>query len=97
MDAFEVSYGAGSPPFGRELGTRLKCRIIFGWEAVREKLFCREAGLEDDCLELLKIGLMSNVSLERMDDDVELCLMDYKDDNLTLAWLKPVNGAVTDC
>ena len=40
--AFERGYGAKASAVAREIGARLKPRLVFGWAASREKLVAAE-------------------------------------------------------
>jgi hypothetical protein len=56
--AFERACGANAPAIAQGAGKGMKIRTVFGLLALREKLICFEAGLDDVVLELLKFRLM---------------------------------------
>ncbi len=85
--AFDTSFGSAAPKIAQELGRTLTRRVVFGWPALREKLRCQDAGLDDLCLELLKCAVLANVDGSPFTDDLELRLLAVEADALTLAWL----------
>jgi hypothetical protein len=85
---FDTTYGARAPRFGRELGSGLTPRLVFGWPALREKLLCRELGLEDLALELLKLAVMRCVPGSPLADDTEFRLVAGDAAELHLMWLR---------
>jgi hypothetical protein len=46
------------PPVVQDIGEGLRVRIVFGLEALREKLVCADAGLDDVALEAVKLELV---------------------------------------
>lgn len=50
---FDESFTLGPPP-AQELGRSLRCRLVYGYRALREKLLCFDHGLDDAVLEALK-------------------------------------------
>lgn len=56
--SFDKAYGPQASAAERELGDSLKVRVVFSWDALREKLLAFEAGLDDVRLEQLKLMLM---------------------------------------
>jgi uncharacterized Zn-finger protein len=91
---FDVAYGAGAPRLARELGKTLAARIVFGWPALREKLVCRETGLDDIGIELLKLAVIRDVPNAPLADESELRLDRVEDESLTFAWLDSSNETV---
>lgn len=61
MAGFNRSYGQGASKAERELGDSLKARVVFSWDALREKLLAFDAGLDDIVLEELKLLLMRDM------------------------------------
>lgn len=55
---FGETYGPSAPPVARSLGDGLQPRLVYGWAALREKLVCRDLGLDDVTLELLKFAML---------------------------------------
>jgi hypothetical protein len=50
--------GADAPLPARSFGAGVRVRTVFGHAALREKLLCSQAGLDDRLIELLKLELM---------------------------------------
>jgi hypothetical protein len=84
---FERGYGATAPAPAREIGRGLQPRITFGWGALREKLLCRDHGIHDVTLELLKIIVLRDVPGAPFSDASELRLIGLDEDELLLRWL----------
>jgi len=84
---FDTAYGSVAPKIARELGATLAARIVFGWPAMREKLVCHAAGLDDVELELLKLAVVRDVQNAPLADGSELRLDRAEDDALVFAWL----------
>lgn len=61
MAGFNRAYGTGASRAERELGDALKTRVVFSWDALREKLLAFDAGLDDVALEELKLLLMRDM------------------------------------
>lgn len=91
---FERGYGAGAAPLAREIGARLQLRLVFGWQALAEKLRANDHGLDDVQLELLKAALVRLDASHVLDDERELRLVDRAGDDLVFAWLAAADGAV---
>lgn len=91
---FDAAYGAGAPRLARELGSTLAARIVFGWPALREKLVCQEAGLDDVGIELLKLAVIRDVRNAPLADEAELRLDRAEDESLAFAWLDSSNETV---
>jgi hypothetical protein len=88
---FERAFGDASGAASRAIGRRLTVRVTFGWAALREKILAAERGLDDVTLELVKLALMRGRPELPLADDVELRLMDARDDVLDMAWLRAAN------
>jgi CpXC protein len=57
LERFEEDLGSGAPAVARQLGEGVRLRAVFGLAALREKLVCFEAGLDDAVLEAFKLEL----------------------------------------
>jgi hypothetical protein len=57
-ESFRQGVAEHAPEFVRAQAPEFTVRAIFGLAALREKLLCLEAGIEDDALEALKLDLM---------------------------------------
>jgi len=53
---FDKSFGKGATPEARKIGDKLALRVVFGWEALNEKLIAAEHGVDDRALELVKVA-----------------------------------------
>ena len=82
--AFDSLYGPGSG--AEEVGRTLRPRITFGWPALREKIACNDAGLDDVELELSKLAVLRNVSGSPVADETELRFDRAEADALVLHW-----------
>ena len=60
QEVFDTSLGKLAPPTAQELGQGIRPRVVFGWGALREKLVARDADVEDDALELLKLQVFKS-------------------------------------
>lgn len=58
-----VAFGPAAPQAARDLGAAVTARLVFGWDALREKLVARELGLDDVALEGLKLLIMKQQGL----------------------------------
>ncbi len=95
--AFDNMYGANATPAAAAIGRELTFRIVFGWEALREKLFTHEADIDDRTLELAKLSLMRDVNGPPLDADMELRLLSIDNDqNLVLGLFETETQALTE-
>ena len=85
---WERAFGTGATPQGREMGKTMKVRLVFGWTALREKLLCRELGLVDVTLEMLKLELLRDMGEAPIADQTELRLRSGSADTLQFDWLE---------
>jgi hypothetical protein len=92
--AFDRSYGPQAAPRARQLGTRLKPRLVFGWAALKEKVLAAEHGLDDLELELTKMAVLRNSDEAPLTSQTELRLADVKDGELILTWIVAETGVV---
>jgi CpXC protein len=92
--AYDRSYGAAAPPAARKLGAGLQPRLVFGWAALREKLFAAEHGLNDIDLELTKIAVLRGSVASPVTAETELRLVDIRGDEMIMTWLVAETGEV---
>ena len=85
-DMFEATFGAAAPPLVREIGSQMRCRVTFGWPALREKLLCDAAGLDDVAIELAKASVLRYMPGAPLSDETELRVDSASDSTVTLAW-----------
>lgn len=87
MDAFNDSYGTEAIPAAKAIGDDLEVRVVFGWPAIREKLALREAGLDDQVIELLKLDLLRRLPEAPLSPGVELRWVGISDDQMSFVWI----------
>lgn len=85
---WDRAFGAGATPQGREMGKTMDVRLVFGWTALREKLLCKELGLDDVTLEMLKLDLLRDMGEAPMTDQTELRLRGGSAETLQFDWLE---------
>lgn len=88
LEIFDTAFGKGTPKPVQALAEAIRPRVVFGWPALREKLVCKDLGLDDVTLELTKLLLLRSMDESPIGDDVELRLVGIKDDMLQLAWVR---------
>ena len=93
---FAKAFGPLAPPAARALGEGLRVRVAFGWPALREKLACWDAGLDDVTLELCKLALVRSLDGAPLADDVELRLLGERDGTLHFIWINPNTEAIAE-
>ncbi len=86
-ELFAVSYGEKAPRAARDVGDELSVRLVFGWPAVREKIFAREHELDDVVLELVKLDLLRRAPSAPMAPGVEMRLVNMTDDGFGFVWI----------
>lgn len=87
-ELFEESYGAGAPEAAQAVGEGLDVRLTFGWPAVREKLYLREHGLDDEIIEMMKLHMLRKLPSAPIQAGVELRCVGVTDDLLVFAWIE---------
>lgn len=75
--------GPEAPPLARELGADMRIRTVFGLAALREKLVCFAAGLDDVALELVKLRRLADGPA--IAEQASLRLLAADDDELLFA------------
>jgi len=85
---FDKSFGKGATPEARKIGDKLALRVVFGWEALNEKLIAAEHGVDDRALELVKVGAMRNADSIPVGPGFELRLVSVRGDALNLCWIE---------
>lgn len=93
---FAANFGATTPPPVQAIGARLKKRAVFGWAALREKVYAWSQGLDDVQLELAKLRVMRDLPPATMTDDLELRLIDVDEDLLTMHYVEGDSGDVQE-
>lgn len=63
QELFDSALGEGAPAVAQEIGAEISPRVVFGWGALREKIYLREQGLEDADVECLKLQLFKSNGL----------------------------------
>jgi len=95
-DSFDMAYGEHASRDARALGAALAPRVVFGWAALREKIVCNAAGLDDLALELTKIALLRALPDTPFDADTELRLGAVEGDELLLGWIRFADEALVE-
>ncbi len=95
-EVFALGYGAGANPVARALGASLVPRVTFGWAALREKLVCDAAGLDDVALECTKLLMLRGLDDAPLADGVDLRLLEATEEELTFAWMRTADEAMTE-
>lgn len=85
---WDRAFGSGATPQGREMGQTMQVRLVFGWTALREKLLCRELGLDDVIIEMLKLDLLRDMGDAPIADQTELRLRGGNAETLQFDWLE---------
>lgn len=87
MEGFNRAYGPTSSAAEQELGASLNPRVVFGWDALREKLLAQDADIGDVSLEQLKLMLQRDMQEPPLPLGAELRLTEVLPDSaeLTLA------------
>lgn len=90
LATYDLAFGAQAPAPARAIGKQLRPRLVFGWPALREKIAVGLSKLDDQQLELMKIGLLRSGTGGPLGDTTELRFLgipvDHKNE-LDLAWL----------
>ncbi len=95
-EIYEQAYGEKASDAARALGEGITPRLVFGWAAFREKLIVAEAGLDDRCLERLKLALLRCLPRLPWGQTAELRLVEVKGGKLALAWIEAWKDAAVE-
>ncbi|HJU22718.1 MAG TPA: CpXC domain-containing protein [Casimicrobiaceae bacterium] len=57
-DVYDRAFVREPPAVVRASVPELRCRVVFGYEELREKIVCFDGGLDDRILEALKLAIM---------------------------------------
>ena len=79
---FDEAFGDRAPEPARELARGLRPRLVFGWQALREKLICTELSLDDVTLELMKLAILRGVADAQIGENIALRLISGDQKNL---------------
>src|SRR5579862_3950678 len=93
QEIFDDTLGSSAPGPSQAVGKGMSPRVVFGWPALREKMVCRELGLDDVEVELFKIAVIQSVPKPPVTDDAELRLVGADGDDLLLSWIVGETGA----
>ena len=83
---WERGFGSRGTPHAQEIGKGLRCRLVLGWPALREKLIADDLGLDDLSLELCKLGLLRDMPSPPLADQTELRLVEGNAQTLIMVW-----------
>jgi len=89
-------FGPNSADQAQAIGKKLKIRVCFGWAALREKLLCRENGIDDADLELAKLAILATAGDSPLSDRSELRLGAVEAGELVLGWISTSNEMVLE-
>jgi hypothetical protein len=93
---YNAAFGSDAPEASQGIGEGMACRIVFGWNALREKLIALDQGLDDVTLELTKLALLRTAEKSPMSDDSELRFVAANDNDLLFAWYESETGRVLE-
>ena len=79
---FEEAFGAKAPEPARAMADGLEPRLVFGWQALREKLICTELSLEDVTVELMKLAMLRGVDGAQIGGNIALRLVSGDEETL---------------
>jgi hypothetical protein len=88
INAYKFACGANAPVVAQSIGEGMKIRTVFGLIALREKLLCLQARLDDVLLELLKFHLMLRSERFVLTEVARPRLIET--DNSTLMFMTPI-------
>jgi len=98
--AFDKAFGKDAPGAAATIGTTLRPRVVFGWEALHEKLVASADGIDDVQLELAKMAVMRDLDDVPAPDRFELRLLGTRGDDaakeLLLGWFRHGNERLAD-
>jgi hypothetical protein len=95
-ETFAIGYGEGASRLARDIGRTLVPRVTFGWAALREKLVCQAAGLDDVTLECTKMLMLRGLGEVPLADGVDLRLVEATANELTFVWLRSSDEVVAE-
>ncbi|MCB9795267.1 MAG: CpXC domain-containing protein [Alphaproteobacteria bacterium] len=75
-----------APPVVQRIGEGLRARLTFGWPALREKILCRQHGIDDVALELAKLAATAGAQGAMFVDGGELRVVEVDGEALRCAW-----------
>ena len=84
---YAAAFGPKAPPASQRIGQGMSARVVFGWSAIREKIYCNDVGIDDVVLELTKFALMRTESNLAYSDENELRLIAIDGPDLVFAWI----------
>ena len=84
---FAAAYGADAPGPAREIGEMLEVRLVFGWAALREKIYLAAEGMDDVTIELTKLAVMQGAGGAPVQAGVEFRMRNKTETTLHLSWI----------
>ena len=93
---FERAYGESAADVAREIGTRLRPRLTFGWPALREKLLIADQGLDDVAVEACKAAAMRGLDELPTAGAADLRLIAVEKDRLVFGWQDNADAELGD-
>jgi hypothetical protein len=93
---FESAYGSKAPGPARDIGSTLSPRLVFGWAALREKVFLASAGLNDVTAELSKLAIIRGLGGAPIQPGIECRIEDKTETSLHLSWIRAQSDETID-
>lgn len=93
---FDAAYGKSAPGPAREIGETLTPRLVFGWAALREKVFLASVGVNDITAELTKLAIIRGVGGSPIQPGIEFRIEDKTETSLHLAWIRAATDETVD-
>lgn len=91
-DGFRHALWDHAPKLARDLGAGFRVRAVFGLAALRDKILCLDAGLDDRTLEALKLDLLRGSRKSPLGGRLTLLRVDEAE--LVLQAAAPAQGAL---
>jgi hypothetical protein len=93
---FDRAFNATATEATDEMSGKLELRLVFGWYALREKLVCRDAGLDDVAVEVAKSLLFLTGSAAPIGDRLELRLLEAAETSLRFGLIEQQTGLIRE-
>ncbi|MFO0749753.1 MAG: CpXC domain-containing protein [Myxococcota bacterium] len=84
-EVFRRAVLSEAPPVVARMLGHLEPRLVFGWEALREKVLANDHGLDDRVLEALKHVLLTGLPRAALEGVEDLVLVEVEPDRLAFA------------
>lgn len=91
---FAAAYGPTVPAAARAVAEGMQVRLCFGWPAIREKIWLKEAGLDDVVIEMMKLDIMRRLKDAPFVAGVEMRVVAEEGPVLRVVWVEADTEAV---